>query len=755
MDFLTNGDFDCWREDDEESLRQFRNSCLVEFVPRKLRHNKDIYAFYDQIFPGHVKRAEMLYNTTKLTELVNRRDKMLANYESVEAKQIYNNKLYERKMQQHDDDDDVSWFERLFRRNRRLFGCVWCCFGKMPTKPSPIQIRVEGKKVNALDYYEEQIANLNRATRSEYERILHVRQNSKGVLESASSRSSIEEHKQRLVTNEAQENGEEEGTAIDRINSSFRERRDTDRWQTQNTRKVLEVLFAHDEFQIVRDPTLTICGCAFVEFTDKSTKQSAIQCNLSGRANWMKTKAAPDPRDIIWNNATVKRTLIRSRRRTIELLLLFGVLFWGAVVAALTNVFNPETSKIDPIPSSDSRFDAFVRGYVPVLLLSIILLILPVIFRALGAAVIRMKSGSEVDKFMFKWNVLYRLAQFFTILISGTIFDTLENLKDNPGQELESLVNGILSQSQFFFNIVINAIGLETMTQLSQLPRFLFTLIVKYVVTVEAASDRSIEWLREPQFFRFGRFSPPFFYCFLIALVYSAIVPLVLGVCAAYFYIATKVYTHQVLYVFSQPYEGGGKFMYHFNILVFVAIYSSIVILATVLTLKKSPEASISFFVLMVLFTFAVQQKIGKEFVEPSRTLPLTNARVIDKAYEDAINGIADRSKPPVNDIEAQCNSTITAKSKVCSERLNESTEGLRMRGDGMKKHMSGMGLGQPSCTLGTTDSTVDDITVFSERPEALDYYIYRQPVMNVNNWKTRPRSYRGDSAVYGRSLDD
>ena len=43
--------------------------------------------------------------------------------------------------------------------------------------------------------------------------------------------------------------------------------------------------------------------------------------------------------------------------------------------------------------------------------------------------------------------------------------------------------------------------------------------------------------------------------------VSSTIVPFVTGSCAFFFYIASKVYTHQALFVYAQPYEGGGKLM--------------------------------------------------------------------------------------------------------------------------------------------------------------------------------------------------
>ena len=56
-------------------------------------------------------------------------------------------------------------------------------------------------------------------------------------------------------------------------------------------------------------------------------------------------------------------------------------------------------------------------------------------------------------------------------------------------------------------------------------------------------------------------------FCSFVLMLYlflvfcSTVVPIVMGACALYFYVAAKVYTHQALFVYAQPYEGGGKLM--------------------------------------------------------------------------------------------------------------------------------------------------------------------------------------------------
>ena len=90
----------------------------------------------------------------------------------------------------------------------------------------------------------------------------------------------------------------------------------------------------------------------------------------------------------------------------------------------------------------------------------------------------------------------------------------------------------MLVQSQFFFNAVVTAIGTGTSLQISQLWTVLYWFIVKHLITEEAMSERNLEQMKVPKDFIFGRFTAEFVWVFMIAMVYSAMVPLITGACA-------------------------------------------------------------------------------------------------------------------------------------------------------------------------------------------------------------------------------
>jgi len=105
--------------------------------------------------------------------------------------------------------------------------------------------------------------------------------------------------------------------------------------------------------------------------------------------------------------------------------------------------------------------------------------------------------------------------------------NTLLSATTNPDEVIESIANGVLVQSQFFFNAVVTAIGTGTSLQISQLWTVLYWFIVKHLITEEAMSERNLEQMKVPKDFIFGRFTAEFVWVFMIAMV-----PLISGACA-------------------------------------------------------------------------------------------------------------------------------------------------------------------------------------------------------------------------------
>jgi hypothetical protein len=108
-------------------------------------------------------------------------------------------------------------------------------------------------------------------------------------------------------------------------------------------------------------------------------------------------------------------------------------------------------------------------------------------------------------------------------------------------------------------------------------------------------------------------------------------VPILLGVCAIFFWTAAKVHTHNALFVYCQRFEGGGKIFYYWNRIVFIILYSSIIIFSSILALKDFRKLAIGFFVTMMMLTYIVSKSIESRFVIHSHHLPISIARIHDE----------------------------------------------------------------------------------------------------------------------------
>ena len=92
-DFLEHGDF---RK--EKYRKQYQATCLVEYVPKSQKRSAQLLAFFDAMFPGQVRRAEVLLNTEYLRSLIRRRLDHIIKYEDIYAKKVHRWAVYMRKI---------------------------------------------------------------------------------------------------------------------------------------------------------------------------------------------------------------------------------------------------------------------------------------------------------------------------------------------------------------------------------------------------------------------------------------------------------------------------------------------------------------------------------------------------------------------------------------------------------------------------------------------------------------------------------
>jgi hypothetical protein len=93
-DFLENGDFEKGKYQE-----QFKKTCIVEYITRSHRRDKEIYGYFNSLFPGQVRRAEVLLNREPLRSLIRKRLKHITCFEDAYAKKVHQRANYLRELE--------------------------------------------------------------------------------------------------------------------------------------------------------------------------------------------------------------------------------------------------------------------------------------------------------------------------------------------------------------------------------------------------------------------------------------------------------------------------------------------------------------------------------------------------------------------------------------------------------------------------------------------------------------------------------
>jgi hypothetical protein len=120
----------------------------------------------------------------------------------------------------------------------------------------------------------------------------------------------------------------------------------------------------------------TMSSTGFVTFLDLTSVTYAATSPLSSKPQILDVRVAPEPRDILWNNAHVSAKEILGRERFVNFLLFIGGFFWIFPLAAIQAFAKAEF--IARIPGmewvlTNGNVSNFINGYMPVVALLLLI----------------------------------------------------------------------------------------------------------------------------------------------------------------------------------------------------------------------------------------------------------------------------------------------------------------------------------------------------------------------------------------------
>lgn len=308
----------------------------------------------------------------------------------------------------------------------------------------------------------------------------------------------------------------------------------------------------------------TMSSTGFVTFLDLTSVTCAATTPLTSKPQILDVSVAPEPRDILWQNAHVSAKEILGRERFVNFLLFLGGFFWIFPLAAIQAFAKADFIAKIPgmewvLTAGGGSVSKFVNGYMPVVALLVLICLLPLMFEVIARTYERRKTVSDVQASMLGRYFYYQVLNLYITVTAGSLWRSLSEILDHPSSLLELLGSSLPSMVGYFVALLVTKLlaGLPTVfLRVGALSRM---LLLRSLTPQEARlSQRELDEIYRPENVQYGWEFPTQLLVIMIVFTYAVICPVILPVGTLYFCFALIVYKKQVLYVYQPVYESGG-----------------------------------------------------------------------------------------------------------------------------------------------------------------------------------------------------
>jgi len=378
--------------------------------------------------------------------------------------------------------------------------------------------------------------------------------------------------------------------------------------------------------QVLQDVTIGrgASSTGFVTLKSVALAVEAQQVRLSQTHAWQ-VWAAPEPRDIIWENVHKPLPQVRLRHTLALFACGFGLIFWSVPVTLIqgwAQVGNlqsrfPFVAQLQSLPLVYS----FLTDYLPVLALIGLQCVLPSLFEFAAVRYEGHKTKSTVQRIVLNRCFGYQLASLCVTMITGSIWIELQNILQSPASFLTLLSSSLPKVAVYFVTFVLTRTGFSLPLLLLR-PWDLLTgppaAAVRCAYGSEAANAALV---------------------LVIGLTYSFIAPAILPVCALYFGFATVVYQWLFGYVYEPEFDGRGAFWYDlFNSVLLGLLLGSLALVA--LACVRATALQVAFLVPLPLGVAWFGYWCWKHLGKASKLVALADA-----VAADSLEGVPEASQ--------------------------------------------------------------------------------------------------------------
>ncbi|OLY78942.1 hypothetical protein AYI68_g7000 [Smittium mucronatum] len=308
------------------------------------------------------------------------------------------------------------------------------------------------------------------------------------------------------------------------------------------------------DFKATKLDTLKNKSSAFITFNKQVSAHLAVQSIISQDLTSVTPKLLDtEYSDVIWSDISLNPYTKRFRLYISMLITVFIALTWGSLsisITALTNIdFLLEAFKIEP---DKVNFLTRFNGFIPAMLLSILVSILPYFLQLLVNMEGRPRR-SDID-----FDVCNRFFYFlvFTVFILPQVSSSFKGIilkftgiLTNTKEVLDQVISFFISSNSLFLTYVVLKTFVSTSIFLIMIPSLLNRSVKPFFFAI---SPRQIYNAEKPTKFEWQTMIPQHLLVFLIGMNYSAITPLINPFCFLYFQLFYYIYMYKFKYIYDQ-----------------------------------------------------------------------------------------------------------------------------------------------------------------------------------------------------------
>ena len=404
----------------------------------------------------------------------------------------------------------------------------------------------------------------------------------------------------------------------------------TARTAVNTARRAVEVLAAEDAFSKAYDRSST----GVVTFASPGVAATVAQLQLSDFRGCVAVRGvAPSRGDMEWRNVGNNARGVDNRRWLADAGLCWIAVLWTPFIGsiqALANIEELAEKKRNgdyALPwlrtfVHEERYETakeLVQGYLPVILVLVLLLVLPILVEQLALRYVGFKTKSAIQAYVLARHFWFQLLTIFVTVLSGSALVEFGRILKRPGYLITYLGANLPSIGTYFLQLLIVKSLFSTAFELARPHQLALD-----VSRVNALINRSNRQRGEPPGyteFKYGHIVPQILMVVLVVSIYAAIAPLLLPFGFVFFFLAELIYARNFLLVYVRRYESGGDFLWPY---LFYFTVVSLAIGQVTMISYISLLGGLNQFPLLVplpFLSYVHYKRVMRRYVEPAKFL--------------------------------------------------------------------------------------------------------------------------------------